>query len=186
MSAADPDAYPATIVNDKLGESSGSLLFEILRLQHGYTYGAYSGFSQNNRINTFQAWSSVQATVTKESLDLFRNILENYGEEYSQEWLDKSKESMLRTMCGAFETPNAQLNMLRTIALFGLPDDYVKQREQTLKSITLEEAKQIIEKYMDFNRMTVVVVGDAASQLENVRSLGFEPIVVRLNEPIEQ
>lgn len=186
MSAADPDAYPATIVNDKLGESSGSLLFEILRLQHGYTYGAYSGFSQNNRINTFQAWSSVQATVTKESLDLFRNILENYGEEYSQEWLDKSKESMLRTMCGAFETPNAQLNMLRTIALFGLPDDYVKQREQTLKSITLEEAKQVIEKYMDFNRMTVVVVGDAASQLENVRSLGFEPIVVRLNEPIEQ
>lgn len=39
---------------------------------------------------------------------------------------------------------------------------------------------------MDFNRMTVVVVGDAASQLENVRSLGFEPIVVRLDEPIEQ
>ena len=124
--------------------------------------------------------------MTKESLDLFRDILENYGEEYSQEWLDKSKESMLRTMCGAFETPNAQLNMLRTIALFDLPDDYVKQREQTLKSITLEEAKQIIEKYMNFNRMTIVIVGDAASQLENVRSLGFEPIVIRLNEPIEQ
>ena len=43
MPIADPDAYPAVIVNDKLGESAGSLLFEILRLQHGYTYGAYSG-----------------------------------------------------------------------------------------------------------------------------------------------
>lgn len=42
MPIADPDAYPAVIVNDKLGESAGSLLFEILRLQHGYTYGAYS------------------------------------------------------------------------------------------------------------------------------------------------
>ena len=43
-----PGAYPAVIVNDKLGASSGSLLFEILRLQHGYTYGAYSHFVQGN------------------------------------------------------------------------------------------------------------------------------------------
>lgn len=152
MPIADPDAYPAVIVNDKLGESAGSLLFEILRLQHGYTYGAYSGFSQGNLINTFQAWSSVQATVTRESLTLLRDILKNYGTDYSQQWLDHSKEAMLRTMNGALETPNAQLNMLRTIVLFGLPDDYVKQRENTLKTFTLDQAKTVIGKYLELRR----------------------------------
>ncbi|RHO71959.1 MULTISPECIES: M16 family metallopeptidase [unclassified Alistipes] len=179
MPIADPDAYPAVIVNDKLGESAGSLLFEILRLQHGYTYGAYSGFSQGNLINTFQAWSSVQATVTRESLTLLRDILKNYGTDYSQQWLDHSKEAMLRTMNGALETPNAQLNMLRTIVLFGLPDDYVKQRENTLKTFTLDQAKTVIGKYLNFDDMTVVVVGDAKTQLEGVKSLGLgDPVLV--------
>ena len=86
-----------------------------------------------------------------------RHILKNYGTDYSQQWLDHSKEAMLRTMNGALETPNAQLNMLRTIVLFGLPDDYVKQRENTLKTFTLDQAKTVIGKYLNFDDMTVVV-----------------------------
>lgn len=42
---------------------------------------------------------------------------------------------MLRTMNGALETPNAQLNMLRTIVLFGLPDDYVKQQRKHAENV---------------------------------------------------
>lgn len=95
MPIADPDAYPAVIVNDKLGESAGSLLFEILRLQHGYTYGAYSGFSQGNLINTFQAWSSVQATVTRESLTLLRDHSE------------KLRDGLLAAVARPFERSHA-------------------------------------------------------------------------------
>ena len=86
MPMRSPEAYPAVIVNDKLGASSGSLLFEILRLQHGYTYGAYSHFVQGNYYNNFQALSSVQAIVTEESVALFRDILSSYGADYSQEF----------------------------------------------------------------------------------------------------
>ena len=110
---------------------------------------------------------------------MLRDILKNYGTDYSQQWLDHSKEAMLRTMNGALETPNAQLNMLRTIVLFGLPDDYVKQRENTLKTFTLDQAKTVIGKYLNFDDMTVVVVGDAKTQLEGVKSLGLgDPVLV--------
>lgn len=121
MPMRSPEAYPAVIVNDKLGASSGSLLFEILRLQHGYTYGAYSHFVQGNYYNNFQALSSVQAIVTEESVALFRDILSSYGADYSQEFLDRTRQALLRTMNGSFETPAAQLAMLRKIALYGLP-----------------------------------------------------------------
>lgn len=55
MPVASPEAYPAVVVNDKLGASSGSLLFDILRLKHGYTYGAYSSFTQGIYNNYFAA-----------------------------------------------------------------------------------------------------------------------------------
>ena len=74
-------------------------------------------------------------------------------------------------MNGALETPNAQLNMLRTIVLFGLPDDYVKQRENTLKTFTLDQAKTVIGKYLNFDDMTVVVVGDASSTKNGYKNI---------------
>ncbi|WP_297449157.1 pitrilysin family protein [uncultured Alistipes sp.] len=178
MPMKSPEAYPAYIVNDKLGASSGSLLFEILRLQHGYTYGAYSFFNQTNLNNFFQAHSSVQATVTKESLTLFRDILSTYGEEYTQEYLDNTTNSLLRTLNGSFETPGAQLSMLRSIALYDMPEDFIAQREQILKTITLEQAKAAIAAHIDYDKMIVVVVGDAKTQLAGVRSLGLGELLV--------
>lgn len=178
MPIQSPDAYPALIVNDKLGASSGSLLFDILRLKHGYTYGAYSRFAQNNLSNTFQAYSSVQATVTKESAALFRDILQGYHDGYTQQYLDQTRDALLRTKNGSFETPGSQLNMLRMISLYNLPEDYVKQQENTLKTITLDEAKAVIARDLDYDEMIFVIVGDAKTQLPGIRSLGLGELVV--------
>lgn len=173
MSIKAPDAYPAVVVNDRLGASSKGLLFDILRLKHGYTYGAYSNFAQGLYNNYFAARSSVQATVTKESLALFRDILSGYGSLYSQEDLDQTRTTLLRTMYGSFETPKALLGMLRTIDAYDLPEDYLMQRVQTLKAMTLDQAKEVIAKDLNFGEMVIVVVGDAKSQLAGVKSLNL-------------
>ena len=186
MPVASPEAYPAVVVNDKLGASSGSLLFDILRLKHGYTYGAYSSFTQGIYNNYFAARSSVQATVTKESLALFRDILSGYGAEFSQEYLDQTRTALLRTMNGSFETPGALLGLLRDISIYGLSEDYPLQREKVLKEMTLEQAKAVIAKNIDFGKMVVVVVGDAKSQLSGVKALnlGKVQLVDRDGKPL--
>ncbi len=179
MPFSSPEAYPADIVNDKLGASSSSLLFDILRLQRGYTYGAYSGFSTNNYLNYFMASSSVQSTVTKESLEIFRDILSGYRDDYSEEYLETTRTSLLRALNGSFETPGAQMSMLRVIDTYdNVPMDYVKQREATLKSMTLEEAKEHIGRDIVFDDMVIVVVGDAKTQLENVKKAGLGPVLL--------
>lgn len=187
MPMNSPEAYPASIVNDKLGASSGSILFDILRLQRGYTYGAYSGFSQGNYLNFFRASSSVQATVTKESLELFREILTGYGNEYSQEYLDVTLNSMLRTMNGAFETPGALMGMLQMINIYDMPEDFVKQRETTLKTMTLEQAKEHIAKDINYDNMVIIVVGDAESQLTNVKkaNIGTMSVLDKNGNPVK-
>ena len=127
-------------------------------------------FTQGIYNNYFAARSSVQATVTKESLALFRDILSGYGAEFSQEYLDQTRTALLRTMNGSFETPGALLGLLRDISIYGLSEDYPLQREKVLKEMTLEQAKAVIAKNIDFGKMVVVVVGDAKSQLSRCES----------------
>ena len=59
--------------------------------------------------------------------------------------------------------------MLNNIATYNLPFDYVKQREDIVRNMTMEEHKQLARNYIDPNVMTYVVVGDAKTQLEQLK-----------------
>ena len=174
LSAKDPDSYTAKIVNDKLGASSSAMLFDILRLKRGYTYGAYSSFSTALYNNTFTARSSVQATATKPSVELFREIVGGFGDIYTQEMLESTVASMKKATCGSIENSYDQMSMLTDTFIYGLENDYLKKHEQELSEMTLERAQEVIAKYLDINKMAIVVVGDAKTQYKPLTELGLE------------
>ena len=174
LSTKDADSYAAKVVNDKLGASSSAMLFDVLRLKRGYTYGAYSSFSTNLYNNTFTARSSVQATATKPSVELFREIVGGFGDIYTQEMLESTVASMKKATCGAIENSYDQMSMLVDTFIYGLENDYLKKQEQELSEMTLERAQEIIAKYLDINKMAIVVVGDAKTQYEPLKKLGLE------------
>ena len=78
------------------------------------------------------------------------------------------------------------LGLLRDISIYGLSEDYPLQREKVLKEMTLEQAKAVIAKNIDFGKMVVVVVGDAKSQLSGVKALnlGKVQLVDRDGKPL--
>jgi zinc protease len=168
------DFYPCVILNRALGSGSNGVLFEVLRLQKGYTYGAYSNFSGNKYYGLFNASSSVQGSVTREAVDLFNDIIRNYGSEYTQKKLDETKEAMLKENCGSMETQDAMLGMLSTISDYGKPQNYMLEQEQIIKNMTLEQIKDIATKYLKSDEFIYVVVGDAKTQFP--RFIGAELI----------
>jgi zinc protease len=168
-----PDFFPASFVNYKLGDGSGSKLFSILRLEKGYTYGAYSFFMPRTVSGPFIASSSVQSMFTLESIMLFDEILTAYGKEYSATDLETTRNAMIRSNAGKFETINSLMGMLSEISTYGLPVDYVKQEEKIAGKISLEEAKAIYDKYIRADKMVYVVVGDARTQFERLKEAGL-------------
>lgn len=174
LSAKDADSYAAKIVNNRLGASSSAMLFDILRLKRGYTYGAYSSFSTALYNNSFSARSSVQATATKPSVELFREIVGGYGDVYTQEMLESTVESMKKASYASLENSYDQMSMVMDTFIYGLEDDYMKKQEQELSEMTLDRAKDIIEKYLDIDKMVIVVVGDAKTQYEPLKQTGLE------------
>ena len=97
--------------------------------------------------------------------------------EFDQKKLDSVKGSLLRKNASAFETNNSLVNLLVNIRNNKLADDYVAKEEAVVNAMTLEDLKAKAADYLDINKMIIVVVGDAATQLKNVPNAKLIPAI---------
>lgn len=180
LAVTDKDYYPANIMNYKLGGGGfASKLTQELREGKGYTYGIGSGFSGSKNTGTFTISSNVRTNVTLESLKLIKDILNQYGKDFSENDLETTKGYLIKSNSRAFETAGAKLGMLETISTYNFNDNYVKEREQIVKEITVEDIQRLSEEYLNANKMIWLVVGDAKTQLPRLKALGFgEPVLL--------
>jgi zinc protease len=115
MPRNSPDFSKAVAANFKLGGGASGRLFMTLREEKGYTYGAYSGFSGSKLYGTFWANAAVRSDATFESVKLFKEIMLEYRNGVSQDVVDFTRSSLLKSNALRFETNDAVLNMLRTM-----------------------------------------------------------------------
>jgi zinc protease len=173
LARTDPDFYPATVMNYKLGGSFNSDVNLVLREEKGFTYGARTGFSGSYITGTFSASSSVRSSATLESTEIFKNLMEQYRNGIREEDLTFTKNSLNKSKAREFETLGAKLRMLQDISLYQLPFDYVKDQERIVAEMTAKQHQALAQKYIDPNRMYYVIAGDAATQLEGLEKIGF-------------
>ena len=174
-----PDYYPAYVANYKLGGSFNGVVNLILREEKGYTYGARTGFSGGSLTGTFSASSSVRTTATAESVEIFKEEMEKYRNGISQEDIDFTKDALLKSNARAFETQRSLLGMLSEISQYDLPHDYIKQEEDFVRGLTVDEHKELVNKYIDPSRMYYLIAGDAKTQVPELEKLGLgEPAVL--------
>ncbi|MDX1629445.1 MAG: insulinase family protein, partial [Fulvivirga sp.] len=172
-----PDYFPLTVANYGLGGTSGAKLFEVLREQKGYTYGAYSFVSTSTLPAPFTAYSSVKTNVTPESVQTFKDVIETYKANYDSAELEKARTALIRKEARDYETLNQKLNILERISTYELPKNYIQLEQEELKSYTVADMKSIMDKYINTGEMTYIIVGDAKTQLEGVEKLGIAPVV---------
>ncbi len=179
LPATAPDFALAEAINFPLGGIYTSKLNTALRVEKGYTYGIRSGFNGDLDRGTFSVRSSVRTNVTKESIDLVREILENYGTEFTQEELDIMKGALLKGQALKNETLSDKLRMLGEISAYDYPVDYRAKNAKAIEAMTLEDFKTLADKYLRPDAMNYLIVGDAATQSEGLKALGYgEPILL--------
>ena len=175
----NPDYDAIQTMNYKLGGSFSGFLNLILREEKGFTYGARSSFSGNNLYGTFQASSSVRSNATLESMEIFRDEMNKYREGISEEDMLFTKDALLKSNARQYESLWSLQGMLESISMYKLPFDYITKQQEVTGSMTLEEHQALAQKYIQTQNMYYVVVGDAATQLEPLKSLGFgDPVMV--------
>ena len=95
-----------------------------------------------------------------------------------QEYIDFTKDALIKGNALRFETLGSLLGMLGTMTSYNLPADYIKQEEAFVKSLTIEKQLKLANKYINPSRM-YYVVGDAKTQLKALEKVGLgKPILV--------
>ena len=175
----DPLLYPLDVTNNRLGGGMEARLMRTLRLEKGYTYGAGSFLRPNKFQTPFYAYSQVRTNVTLESLEIFRDLITNYASTYFQDDLDVTRNKLIKSNALRFETLGSLINMLDKISKYNLPVNYIANQQDLLTGMTVEDVKQLANDYLNGENMIYVVAGDAKTQLELIKNLGFgEPVLL--------
>ncbi len=179
LSALDENYPLATAVNFLLGGIYTSQLMTELRVNRGYTYGIRSRFSGEKDRGNFTIGSSVRSNVTRESLELIRAIVSNFGPGFTEDGLQVLKGAVLRGQALKNETLSAKLNVVKKISHFGYPDDFQARNAARVEAMTLEQFRQIANDYLRPDAMQYIVVGDAGTQAGRLGDLGFgDPVML--------
>ncbi len=184
----DPDFFAATVMNYKLGATFNGIVNLILREEKGYTYGARTYITGTNYPGTFLATSAVQTNATLESVEIFKEEIEKYREAVDEKDFEFTKNALIKSNARKFETLNALLDMVNDIARYDLDKDYVKQEEDIIKNMTMDDHVALAQKYLHPDRAYYLVVGDAATQMNQLSKLGFgKPILLdQEGNPVNQ
>jgi len=179
INVQDEDANRLSIVNNRMGGGSSARLTQILRIEKGYTYGAYSYIKNSNIQSTFIAATQVRSNVTLESLKIIKDQFSNYDTSFSPEELAVTKNLIVKGNSRRFETIRQLMSVATNIDSFNYADDYIEQNQKELEALTLDKARDIIKENLNEQHMIYVIVGDAKTQLERIKELGYgEPILL--------
>jgi zinc protease len=175
----DPDFYKAVVVNYKLGGDFNGILNMILREKKSFTYGARSGFTGATYGGQFLASTAVQSNSTFETIQIIRDETTKYTEGIPKEDLDQIKSTLLLSNSGKFETLQQLNEMLAPIAMYNLPFDYIKQREEIVQNMTPDTHAALSQQFIHPGKLIYLVVGDKATQFDKLRELGLgEPVLL--------
>lgn len=178
---ATGDYFRAGLMNYALGGAFNSRINLNLREDKGYTYGARSGFRGSDVSGSFVASSSVRADVTMESITEFLSEIDGYQTDgITDDELDFTKKSIGQRDARAYETPSQKLGLISGILTYDLPLSYIDEQKDILANITADEINALATDLLSTEDMVMVVVGDKATILEPLQTLGLP--IIELNE----
>lgn len=176
VTPTNKDYVPMLVTNSLLGGSFGSRITSNIRENKGYTYSPFSTIL--NRKGS-AIWYE-QADVTSEHTIDALNEIEREIKRLQTEAPTKEELSGIQNYeAGIFvlqnSTPNGIINQLNFLDLYGLDDSYLNNYVKNIYKVTPETVSQMTRSYIDYNKMTKVMIGDKDSINKQVEKAKATP-----------
>ena len=179
---ATGDFYGCQIMNFSFAGAFNSRTNYLLREIKGWTYGTRGGFSGSKFAGPYTVSGGFKANTTDSTLVEFFKEFKNYtANGITVDELTFTKNAMMQSDALKYESPQQKLGFIKRVMDYNLSKDYVAQQTTMLSNITVEKVNALAKKYLPYDNMVVVVVGDKASNLEKIKKLGFEVVEIDAN-----
>jgi zinc protease len=181
----DPDFFALTVGNRILGGASGRL-FEHLREQKGYTYGANSGFGSGRIRGSWTASTDVRSEVTDAALtDLIDEIRQMRDVPVTVKELADAKRAIVGSFARLLENPDAILANYIDRHFYQLPVDYWDTYAAKVEAVTAADIQRVAQKYWTADRLQIVAVGDLAKVEPALKKLGSVQVFDADGKPVK-
>jgi predicted Zn-dependent peptidase len=169
---AHADYFPFTVMNTLFGGASASRLYANIREDKGYTYTPDSSIRAYRRAATWVVSADVTTEHTADSLrEVYREIERLRLEPPPPSELDAIKNYRAGLFVVSNSSPQGLLGQLAFMDLHGLPDEFLTQWVRNVHAVTPAQVSEMVARYIDPSRMSVVVVGDLGRVAEPVKAL---------------
>lgn len=158
----DEDQIKLSVLNNVLGGGAfGNRLMSNLREDKAYTYGCRSALDIDELGSYFYTTGSFRNEVTDSSITEILKELKNITEEYvTDDELNLTKSSMAGLFALSLENPSTIARFALNIKKYNLPSDYYQTYLQKLEAVNKEDILLMAQKYLQPNRLNVVVAGN--------------------------
>ncbi|HKX84623.1 MAG TPA: hypothetical protein VJL58_10425, partial [Pyrinomonadaceae bacterium] len=131
----------------------------------------YTRIDTKKLAGDFEATAEVRTAVTGDSLkEFFYELNRIRDEKVSDAEIEDAKNFLTGVFPIRAETQEGLTNLIVNQQLYGLPDDYLQTYRDNVNAITVEDIARVANKYVTPDSMAIVIVGDAAELIPQVRA----------------
>ena len=178
LPVADPSASDYTeldLMNTLLGGSFGSRITSNIREDKGYTYSPYSNVSSRYKTAVWSENADVTSEHTGASLkEITYEIKRLQTEAPSAQELEGFQNYAAGLFVLRNSSPDGIISQLQFVDLHELDEDYLENKVKNIYKVTPQQVQEMATKYIDLDKMTIVIVGDQAQVNNQLQEIDLE------------
>jgi zinc protease len=167
------EKFPGSLAGQMLSSGIDSRLGKYVRAEKGYVYGVYGAFGPRRQAGSFLGSTETKPTTTADTIEAMFKVFDDMkAQDVPAQELDDAKFRVAGQLLMSMQTVEQQTSQRLTGILNGYPIDYYDKYAQRIDQVSADQVKAVMDKYVQENHLTVVVVGPAASVKEQLEKLG--------------
>ena len=155
------DYFAFQVLQTILGDYFGSRLMSNIREDKGYTYGIGCALVELKNTGYFVIATEVGKEVTQATIKEIKYEIELLKEELvSFDEIELVRNYLLGQLLKSADGPNAMMDLFLSVRQHQLNLEFYNDFILKIETITVEELRDIANKYLDWDKFTVVIAGE--------------------------
>jgi predicted Zn-dependent peptidase len=155
------DYFAFQVLQTILGDYFGSRLMSNIREDKGYTYGIGCALVELRNTGYFVIATEVGKEVTQATIKEIKYEIELLKEELvSFDEIELVRNYLLGQLLKSADGPNAMMDLFLSVRQHQLNLEFYNDFILKIETITVEELRDIANKYLDWDKFTVVIAGE--------------------------
>ena len=176
ISAGHPDRPALTVLNTAFGGTFTARLMQEIRVEQGWSYGAYSRIGSDRDAGSLHMWIFPEIEhareATERTLELFEAVARDGLTEAEVAF---AKDYVVGGFAFTQETPGRLVDELVRMEVLGLPRDHLQTWVARVSAVTVADVKRVAAERLHPNHLVITVLATAAdleSELKKMPGVG--------------